>query len=67
MGDDQNDLKKSADVIAKILSLNGVLVVTVPHPFVNMVNNKLDLQIKKTIKLGLNNIFIFRKIAPTSW
>ena len=90
----QQDLDRSSLMISKMLSENGLLIVTVPHPFVdkildiliylglidgqaieehhgfdpkslvNTLSDHLKLKHKKKFQLGLNNIFVFEKIAP---
>ena len=86
------DLYQSSRQIAQMLSENGLLIVTVPHPFVDSILNvlmffnlvdgqaleehhgfkpntladifsgNLKLVTKRTFQLGLNNLFIFKKI-----
>ena len=89
---DKKSLIKSANVISNMLADNGVLIVTVPHPFVDKIldllllfrlidgqaleehhgfdpeslvfilSKRLQLVKQKRFQLGLNNVFVFKKI-----
>ncbi|QCB46343.1 hypothetical protein [Hydrogenophaga sp. PAMC20947] len=88
----EDDLIKSSQRISEMLTDNGRLIVTVPHPFVDKIldalvffrliegqaleehhgfdpeslveilSKHLRLESKRTFQLGLNNIFVFKKI-----
>ncbi len=89
---DEKSLTKSAEVIANMLSDDGLLILTVPNQFVDKIldfllflrlidgqaleehhgfdpeslvdvlSNKLKLIMRRRFQLGLNNVFVFKKI-----
>jgi hypothetical protein len=90
---DEKSLLRSAKVIANTLTDEGLLILTVPHPFVDKIldlllffrlidgqaleehhgfnpeslvfvmSKTLQLVKHKRFQLGLNNVFVFKKIA----